>query len=385
MVWISSLRVRNSKGARALVAVAVFCVACMWAHVAFGATFNPEKVISDDNMRAHDSMTQSDVQAFLDAQSGSLKSLVTTDYEGKTRKPAAQIISEASKRWGISPKVLLVTLQKEQSLLTQTATAGRLEKAMGAGCPESGGNRYPGFGNQVWNAARLLDGYGEGKNNSTIALWKSPYTVYGGVKTRNVATYKLYVYTPHVGASAPYGDLAAQSSKLSGNAMFWWLYRKYFGDTFADPAKRTVYRFRDKKRGGFFYTASQSERYRTLRNTKRYKYEAVAFSWNTSTTVNPVAMYRFYNRKTGDYLYTTSRSKRDSLRRKANAKKWRYDGIAFRVSKAKPGALPVYLFKNKKTGLSFFSTSKADKSKYSSKAYRKKRWRYQGIGFYIAR
>ena len=88
---------------------------------------------------------------------------------------------------------------------------------------------------------------------------------YGPIKPKNIATLKLYVYNPSIGAKTPYGDLSSQASNLSGNASFWWLYRKYFGDTFANPAVRTVYRFREIKNGAYLYTASQSERYKLVR------------------------------------------------------------------------------------------------------------------------
>jgi hypothetical protein len=383
-----SVDVRRLAGSL-LAAALVFAFCLVPAGLAVGATFDPEKIISDDNMRAYDCMSQADIQAFLDTQTGPLKTLVIVDYQGKVKKPASQIIAEACRQWHISPRVMLTLLQREQGLLTGNSKwtaaelAHRLERAIGAGCPNGSTNKYPGFGNQMWNGARLLDGYGEGKNGSTIALWKSPYTKYAGVNTRNLATYKLFVYNPVIGAKSPYGDLASQSSKLTGNALFWWVYRRHFGDTFANPAKRTVYRFRDKKRGHFVWTASQSERYRLLRN-KKYKYEAVAFSYNTSTTINPCTMYRFYNRKNGGFLYTSSRSQRDTLKSPSKAKRWRYDGTAFMTSRNTSGTIPVYMFKNRKTGFPFFSTSLVDKKKYSAKAYRKK-WVYKGIGFRVAK
>jgi hypothetical protein len=139
---------------------------------------------------------------------------------------------------------MLAMLQKEQSLITRTSLlSNTLSRAIGAGCPGGPTNKYPGFGMQMWYGARLLDGYGEGKNGSTIALWKPPTTVVKdiyqtpnvSVKTENLATYKLYVYNPSIGAKTPYGDLSSQASNLSGNANFWMIYRKYFGDTFANP------------------------------------------------------------------------------------------------------------------------------------------------------
>lgn len=117
---------------------------------AYAATFDRNLILSDDNMRAVNSMSASDIQAFLDVQPGVLKSLVTTDYAG-VPKPASQIIYEASQQWGISPKVMLTMLQKEQSLLTRTSLAANtLSRAIGAGCPNSTTNYYPGFGQQMW-------------------------------------------------------------------------------------------------------------------------------------------------------------------------------------------------------------------------------------------
>ena len=109
--------------------VAVFAAACL----TFGAvgsanatTFDPERIISDDNMRDYDSMSQKDIQAFLEAQPGALASLVTSDYDqvitlskkkknwnatpdrGEKPKPASQIIWEACQAWHINPKVMLI-------------------------------------------------------------------------------------------------------------------------------------------------------------------------------------------------------------------------------------------------------------------------------------
>jgi hypothetical protein len=230
--------------AQSLVVLAVaVCALFGIVSTAQAATFDPDRVISDENMRDYRSMSASQIQAFLNTQKGPLKTLVTADHDGK-KKSAAVIISEACTQWQISPKVMLTMLQKEQSLLTRTSLLkNTLDRAIGAGCPGGSRNDYPGFGKQMWYGARLLDGYGEGKNGSHIALWKAPYTIVNDiyqsphvkVRTRNLGTYKLYIYNPSIGAKSPYGDLSGQVSSLSGNANFWWIYRKYFGDPLAPP------------------------------------------------------------------------------------------------------------------------------------------------------
>ena len=78
-------------------------------------------------------------------------------------------------------------------------------------------NKYPGFGNQIWHGARLLGGYGEGKNGSTVALYRAGIscpTYAARVYPANLATYKLYVYNPSV----------------DGNTRFWNIYNARFGD-----------------------------------------------------------------------------------------------------------------------------------------------------------
>lgn len=234
---------RRGLGVRLLVVAVLSAGALLGAAtVASAATFNPALIVSNGSFRASDCLNQRGIQDFLNTQKGPLKSLVTTDYAGK-KKPAAQIIYEACKQWNVSPRVMLTMLQKEQSLLTRTTlSANTLSRAIGAGCPNSTTNKYPGFGQQMWYGARLLDGYGEGKNGSTIALYHSGIYVTDIYQKPNVkvypaslATYKLFIYNPSIGAKVPYGDLSAQSSSVSGNANFWLIYRKYFGDPLAVP------------------------------------------------------------------------------------------------------------------------------------------------------
>jgi hypothetical protein len=380
------------------IAATSLCVGVAYATSAMAVTFNPALVISDDNMRAYDSMSQSDIQAFLDTQKGPLKSLVTTEHAGgkdnlnpsKVTKKASQIIWEACQAWHINPRTMLTLLQKEQSLLTRTSLdKNTLSRAIGAGCPGGPTNRYPGFGSQMWFGARLLDGYGEGKNGSTIPLWKSPYTtvkdIYQdpnvSVKTANVSTYKLYIYNPSIGAKTPYGDLSSQSSHLSGNANFWMIYRKHFGDTFANPAVRPIYRLRNRKNGNYFYTKSQTERYQFVKSG-RWKYERVGFSWDTSATANNVPVYRFLNRKTREYLFTASPKMVRWLKGPVKSPLWRCDGVAFKGSMSATSAAAVCQFTNKRTGRYFLTTSTAEKASMLSTTNRRK-WSYAGIVFYM--
>ncbi len=172
--------------------------------------FSPHTVITDANFRDVDSMSEQDVQNFLNAQSGTLGGYSAPDHAG-VRKSTAKMIVEAARQWRISPKVILVTLQKEQSLLSDPTPSQRaLDWAMGCGKADSFTNyEYQGFGNQIWDGARVLD-----KN---AAPWRAgiEMTIDGtAVFPTNASTYSLFKYTPH----------------LRGTTSFWMIYWRYFGD-----------------------------------------------------------------------------------------------------------------------------------------------------------
>jgi len=415
-----ALRRRSSVG----VAIAAFVVAVAFAGSAFAATFNPALVISDDNFRAYDSMSQSDIQAFLNS-SPVLASYQATDFPSGKKMLASAIIYNAAQKFHVNPRVILTLLQKEQSLLTRSKssliTKGHvtLDWALGMGCPDvnlkvpstyagclgskchskaPGDNRYPeyrGFGKQIWAASWSLDAYGEKDKTrpgwhhtgpkTESANWAVGTTMTVGtvkLKIMNLATFKLYTYNPSIGAKSPYGDLSSQSSNLSGNANFWWIYRKYFGDTFADPRMRPIFRLRNKNNGNYLYTKSQTERY-NLTRSGAWKYERVAFSWDTSATANTGSVVRFYNRKSKQFLFTASAKEVRWYQSASQRSKWRYDGVAFRCATSPASATPVYQFKNKKSGMMFFTSSTGERNGLRSAANRKK-WTYRGVGFYMA-
>jgi len=372
----------------ALLVLALVLFAVVLVSPAFAATFNPNLVISDDNMRADDSMSVASIQAFLVEK----KSLLATESfprhdRGKTAS-AAVIIYEAARAFRISPRVLLVMLQKEQGLITRTSvTPTTYDRAIGAGCPNKTTNKYPGFGNQMWYGAKLLDGYGEGKNGSTIALFHSgirTWDIYQhphvAIYPRSLATYKLYVYNPSIGASQPYPNQdTPNADDLGGNASFWVIYWRFFEDPLARPAVRSVYSFQSRSNASFIYTMSPAEKYRLSRSTKSYRYRGSIASVNTSGGVNPLPVYKFQNRKTGVYTYTTSLKTKQRLQ--AQRKRYLFKGVAFYASGNNAGR-PVYRFVSKKNAADVFVTSAAQKRSYQSKA-NKKKYRYAGVAFYV--
>lgn len=364
-------------------AIAAFLVAATPAHA---AVYDPLNIISYDTWRASTSMSVADIQAFLDTQFGPLKALVTTDYvnvggdhgtpwvAGQPAKSAAQIIGEAAMYWNINPRVILATLQKEQSLIetSNSSNASRYVKAMGCGVYDNDGdkvveNQYPGFGNQIYNGARVFSQYetidhwvpGMTKRVEVSATHKIVY-----IAPLNACTYALYKYTPY------YPQIS-----------FWNLYVKYFGDPLTPPRFKPVYRFRNRSNGAYYYTASETRRYSLVTKSKKtWTYQGVAFTVDTSATANNIPMYQLYNTRTHKYLYTISSGTRDA-RVKMRPKQWRYDGIVCYVSRATDGA-PVYKLEAKSNHQIVFTDSLAAKVKLTTG--KKATFKFAGTTFWMA-
>ncbi len=200
-----------------LVTVLVSLFSCVKSAQAFN--FNQNNLISDGVFINKDDMSTGDIQSFLEQRGSFLK-----DYSEGGRS-AAQIIYDASHGYGeasgtwngivintstgtVNPKVLLVTLQKEQSLITMSdRNDDALRTAMGYGCPDSGGcdSKYTGFTNQVeWGAWQLRYNYERASGlgfsdyqvgqTVTFSDWNGSHTAHYD----NRATASLYRYTPHV-------------------------------------------------------------------------------------------------------------------------------------------------------------------------------------------
>jgi len=369
-----------SFGSRLAVIATLFAVALLgMVASASAAAFDPENVISNENMRDAHSMSEGQVQAFLETQPGPLKSFVTTDNSGVMRR-ASTIIWQACQEHQISPKVMLTMLQKEQSLLTRTTLAtNTLSRAIGAGCPNGTTNTYPGFGRQMWNGARMLSSYGQGNPSfpvyyTGIAKTIYKHSTYGTkIHPKSLATFKLYVYNPSV----------------PGNTNFSTIYNRFFGSPLASPRMKTFHRFRNKQSGTYLYTSSIAERTKLRQGSyaKRWTYEGAKFSVDTSVPVNQtIPLYRFRHLKTGKQSYTISPTKLKQRTSKAGKKTWSYSGVAYRVStKHTPGALTIYKFLNRKTGAYFLTHSKAAKDSLRKGAANKKKWRYEGVAYYLPR
>ncbi|MDZ5144069.1 hypothetical protein [Microbacterium testaceum] len=194
-------------------------------------SFDPGHLIDDEQFYDGDAMTADQIQSFLDDEVGECRNdsclsvlrsdlpargPIVSDATGRTicegydggELTAAQIIDRLQRACGISAKVLLVTLQKEQSLVSgRTARAPSPEQlgaAMGARCPDTApcDAGAAGFGAQVAQAATDLKSYSASdfmRQPGTHYLAYSPDPSCGGsdVQIANAATAALYNYTPY--------------------------------------------------------------------------------------------------------------------------------------------------------------------------------------------
>jgi hypothetical protein len=253
------------------------------AHAANGADFDAGNIISDSLFYNGAAMNASQIQTFLNQRvprctigdpgrtagmawgntqiaqdclrnySMNTVSIAAdrycASYAGGGRETAAQIISKVALACGISPRILLVTLEKEQSLVTDSwPTVRQLDVAMGANCPDSGPNwsascdpRFYGLQKQVHRAAWLFKYYELNPTQyrfqagRTVAIQFHPNPACG---TRNVfitnkATAALYIYTPYVPNQAALNNVYGLGNSCSayGNRNFWRMYTDWFGST----------------------------------------------------------------------------------------------------------------------------------------------------------
>ncbi|MEA9998286.1 cell wall-binding repeat-containing protein [Cryobacterium sp. RTS3] len=227
----------------------------------YAKDFNPGNIISDANFYNGSAMTTPTVQSFLTAQgvdcTGTLclKSFVqtTTDmpadswcstYTGVANQSAADMIAKVGAACGISQRVLLTLLQKEQTLVTRTdPTKALLDKATGYSCTDTStcDIAYAGLFKQVYYAARqfkrysdatLFPQYQAGKTVTIQYFPNSPACGSSTVTIWNTATAALYTYTPYqpnAAALVPANFFGVgDSCSAYGNRNFWAIYNGWF-------------------------------------------------------------------------------------------------------------------------------------------------------------
>ncbi len=187
--------------------------------------FDPSYIISDHEILDYDSMTLEQIQSFLESKNSYLANYRAEDPDGKSWK-AADIIYDRAQTNKVSPKFIIVLLQKEMGLIEEDETpkSTQLDWATGYGCPDGGGcnERWRGFWKQVNSATLQFYDYLENPQDYNYRkgqtyIFNNPYstTIQGTVEVTpvNDATAGLYNYTPHV---------------YNGNYNFYKIWKRYF-------------------------------------------------------------------------------------------------------------------------------------------------------------
>lgn len=226
-----------------------------------GSQFDAGNIISDDQFYQSGAMSQAEIQVFLDAKIGScsnsncLNVLYTgTESRASDRtvcgaftadsdaiERASAIIYKVQQACGISAKVILVTLQKEQGLVTSKGpTVKALGAAMGWGCPDTApcDGAGKGFFRQVYGAAWQFKRYTTpdlfgNYHIGTYSIAHNPDPVCGRqtVAIRNNATAALYNFTPYTPNAATLANLRGSAyCGAYGNRNFWVYYNDWFGN-----------------------------------------------------------------------------------------------------------------------------------------------------------
>lgn len=190
--------------------------------------FDRNDVLDDASMTDTKSLTEEEVQAFLERTPYEKRSVLAS-YRPKG-KPASKIIFETADEYGLSPMVLLVRTQIEQELVSKSvATDDELARAFGCGCKgESCTGKLVGFENQARCAAATLARSLEelrGDDKTTSAGWakhKAKQSADGVMVTpANDATAALYTYLGSV------GKLGGGSPSVAGTSAFWLLWSAF--------------------------------------------------------------------------------------------------------------------------------------------------------------
>lgn len=274
----------NLKGVGLFVLVGVIAISAILSLISSDQTkaaindWTPGRIIDDAVFTNNSSMTTAQIQQFLNSKVASCDTwgTRTSEYGGGTRRQwaesrgysapftclkdytqdgrsAAQIIYDVSQEFTINPQVLIVLLQKEQGLVTDTWPLSlQYRSATGYGCPDTApcDSQYYGLVNQLTWAARMFRAI---MNNSPT--WYTPKTLgnnyiqwsptssCGGsvVNIENRSTQALYNYTPYqpnqAALNTDYGT--GDGCSAYGNRNFYVYFRDWFGSTKQSSLVRT--------------------------------------------------------------------------------------------------------------------------------------------------
>ncbi len=230
--------------------------------------FNPGNIMSDYVMGNKNTMSEAQIQSFLksmnpcnDSNLAKYNEWTAKGYQYNWRdghfvcmadesfggESAAHIIWQAAQDYSINPQVLIVLLQKEQGLITDTwPNSTQYAKATGFACTDSApcDQGSAGFKTQVRKAAALFREVLDGSlylnafpaYSTVFVTYNKDWEACGGtnVYIENRATSALYRYTPYQpNAYAMGGGNISDPPQCGafGNMNFYDYFTDWFGDT----------------------------------------------------------------------------------------------------------------------------------------------------------
>jgi hypothetical protein len=256
-----------------LAAVASAAVVALGATVPAAAVdaadFDPGFIVSDAQFYDGDALSAEEIQSFLNTKrpvcdtwrSGrgvnqppftclkdyqqTVPTMPADEYCARidgTLLSAAEIIAAVGEACSVSPKALLVLLQKEQSLVTDRwPWRTQYDHATGFSCPDSApcDPAFAAFFSQVYSAARQFQIYRDlperfnFRSGAQVNIQYHPNAECGfaTVTIANEATAGLYNYTPYTPNAAALANLLGTGDACSsyGNRNFWRLWNEWFG------------------------------------------------------------------------------------------------------------------------------------------------------------
>ena len=206
-------------------------------------------LITDSEFINYGSMTTATIQTFLTNKNSILKDTIlvyrvsatgTIYFDGTNINPASQIYISANTH-KVNPKLILVQLQKESSLISATPgsvslTSRRFYYAMGYGATDGGDIQgTSGLDKQINGGARTLRQHYDSAPsimpyNFTGINYGSSITIGGvvypnNIWVRNKGTYSLYKYTPHTFDIKLYNSSGIIGG---GNYLFYQIFKGYW-------------------------------------------------------------------------------------------------------------------------------------------------------------
>jgi hypothetical protein len=248
------------------------------AVAADGSNFDPGYIISDENFFNGTAMSATEVQQVLNSKvprctlgdpgrpaggtytwsggQGTLATACLKDYSENLASmrgdsycapinggtlSAAQMIQAVGLACNISQKVLIVLLEKEQSLISDSwPSTTQYAHATGFNCPDTApcSSASAGFFKQLYAAARQFQVYTQNTSSFNYHVGVNnirfnPNVNCGSsqVMIANQATANLYIYTPYQPNASALNNLygVGDTCGAYGNRNFWRIYSDWFG------------------------------------------------------------------------------------------------------------------------------------------------------------